>query len=162
MKKLLAVLLVIGLVGVGIVLSGCTEKLVDQQASPLVATSQTPSLGASGVGAATVLSVTFKYQMQYVGITKDNLITEYLVPGPAHTASTPTISEIQWTNDYKTLNVAVSSWVNQASGAVVQYLPRPITIGWDINDRKIQKSKLVDVFDNGLDLTTPLWQYTII
>ncbi len=159
MKKLLVGLLVIGLVGAGIVLSGCTEKLVDQQASPLVATSQTPSLGASGVPSATVLSITFSYPIDHEGITKDNIF-EYLTSGPLHTAGSVTATEIQWTNDYKTLNVSIST-ARTTVGSVVQVVPVAITLGWDINDRRIQKSKMVDVFNNGLDLNTALIQYTL-
>lgn len=116
-------------------------------------TEREPALDASGVSALQTLLIAFNFPIDHTGMTKDNFFTEYAALGPSHTAGDPTVQSLSWTPESKTLKIEISGWSGIPAGAIqaastsgkaIHIIPR--------------EGKIKDVFNNVLDVSTPLWR----
>jgi hypothetical protein len=110
-------------------------------------TDREPSLDATGVVGTQTLSATFNFSLNHTGMTKDNLFSDYVALGSAHTAGNPSVTSLSFSPDSKTMRVEISQWIDPTSSSpVVHIVPR--------------EGKIKDVFNNVMRTTTRLWRYT--
>ena len=144
------------LFGFGILVFGFMFGCADQSNVPEVLTisSKTPAAGATGVSSLESLVATFKYPVSKSSITASNFLTDYAEYGSGHTAGTPTIASLSWSNSDKTLTLAISGWSNITSAGI----KASSTASKEV-EIVAQSNKIKDIFNNIFSGT--LWDYSI-
>jgi Fn3 associated len=146
MRNWILFFLLIGLV-CAVSVTGCQRAGDISRALEVV--SRSPALEAVGQSQAQPLVLSFLFQIQYGEITKENFLTDYVEYGAGHTAGTPTITSLAWSDDGKTLTLQISEWssVSTTTASVVHIVPR--------------LEKIQDVFNNYLVNDSSLWKYSL-
>jgi hypothetical protein len=148
MKKVILAALVIGLLGIGILISGCEQPEVVPDVLKIESVS--PALDATEVSSTESLSVTFNFSIDTRGITKENVCTDYckLISG-SHTAGTPEVTGVAWANNQRTMTLSVIGWSKLGQGG-------------DNNRVAIRATnRIKDIYGNTLGSEPVLWRYRL-
>jgi hypothetical protein len=146
-KKLILVGLV-GLLGIGILMSGCQQA--QELVSVLKITSISPAVDATDVSSTELLSITFNFGIDNTGITKENFFTEYaeFVSG-SHTAGSPEVTSLAWSNNQRTMTINLTGWANLGQGLGNNQVSIRAT------------NQLKDVYNNTLGSAPTLWRFRL-
>ena|GEM_PF-3190187 len=147
MKKSLISLCLAALIGIVVV--GCSQQQGDLP-DILQIVSVTPAQDATDVATDEALVVVFNFSIDNAAITKSNFFSEYaeMVSG-THTAGTPEIESLQWSEDGKTLTIRITNWSNYGQGA-------------DNNQVAIRATnRIKDVFGNVMHSAPILWRFRL-
>ena len=148
MKKIILAALVIGLLGIGMVISGCEQPGVVPDVLKIESVS--PELDATNVSSTESLSVTFNFPIDTRGMTKENVCTDYcqLISG-SHTAGTPEVTKLAWSNENRTMTLNVIGWSKLGQGG-------------DNNRVAIRaNNRIKDIYGNTLGSEPVLWRYRL-
>jgi hypothetical protein len=148
MKKMILAGLLMGLLGIGILISGCQQG--EDIPDILKILSVSPELDATNVSSTESLSVTFNFSIDTRGMTKENVCTDYcqLISG-SHTAGTPEVTKLAWSNENRTMVLNVIGWSKLGQGG-------------DNNRVAIRATnRIKDIYGNTLGSEPVLWRYRL-
>ncbi len=150
MKKICLFGLLVSLLTIALIISGCEEPSRWDQPELLNIASRTPALNATGISYSDSLSITFNFPIDTSSININDLFAAY---GSDHTAGTPDLSSatLSWSTDQKTLTVSgIKNWVNPTAG---EEEPKIVEI-------MIAEGKIRDIFKNEIRGEEVLWKFT--
>ena len=142
--------LLISLLAIGIVITGCTESSKWDRPEILKIASRTPALNATGVDYRDSLSLTFNFPFDKSQIGIDDLFAAY---GSDHEAGAPDLStaRLDWSTDKKTLTVSgIKGWSNLTRGA-----------GPKVVEVVAGGGKIKDIIGNEIYAGKVLWKFTL-